>query len=166
VDLGGAHEAASSDGTYSLQDAARRFDVGNYNYLGCVAAATSIGQLLEIGSRAIESHVLRLSSQLAHGLLGLDLPVYGGEPGPNSAHIVCVGGALSDQHDSTSQEGLQELFAYLMAHDVKLSIRRGILRFSFHVYNDESDVDRTLGLVRAWLDAHSIGKPRFRKNFG
>ncbi|MER9595729.1 aminotransferase class V-fold PLP-dependent enzyme [Mesorhizobium sp. M0244] len=166
VDLGGAHEATSSDGTYSLQAAARRFDVGNYNYLGCVAAATSIGQLLEIGSRAIESHVLRLSSQLAHGLLGLDLPVYGGEHGPNSAHIVCVGDTLSDQHDSTSQAGLQELFAYLMAHDVKLSIRRGILRFSFHVYNDESDVDRTLGLVKAWLDEHSIGRPRFRKNLG
>jgi cysteine desulfurase/selenocysteine lyase len=166
VDLGGAHEAASSDGTYSLEAGARRFDVGNYNYLGCVAAATSIGQLLEIGSPAIEGHVLRLSSQLAHGLLGLDMPVYGGEPGPNSAHIVCVGDALSEQHDSTSEASLQELYAYLMAHGVKLSIRRGILRFSFHVYNDESDVDRTLGLVKGWLDEHSNGRPRFERNLG
>ncbi len=166
VDLGGAHEAAGSDDTYRLDAGAHRFDVGNYNYVGCVAAAASIAQLLEIGSSAIERHVLRLSSRLAHGLLGLDLPVYGGEPGPDFAHIVCVGDVLSEQHDSTSHASLQDLYAFLMAHGVKLSIRRGILRFSFHVYNDESDVERTLSLVKAWRDAHSTGKRRFEQNVG
>jgi len=157
VDLGGAHEAAGSDGAYRLDASAHRFDVGNYNYLGCVAAATSIGQLLEIGSSTIERHVLGLSNRLARGLLGLDLPVYGGEPGPDSTHIVCVGDVLSEQHDSTSHASLQDLYAYLTAHGVKLSIRRGILRFSFHLYNDESDVERALGLVKAWRGTHSTG---------
>jgi cysteine desulfurase/selenocysteine lyase len=164
VDLGGAHEAAGSDGAYRLDAGAHRFDVGNYNYLGCVAAATSIGQLLEIGSSTIERHVLRLSNRLAHGLLGLDLPVYGGEPGPDAAHIVCVGDVLSEQHDATSHASLQDLYAYLTAHRVKLSIRRGILRFSFHLYNDESDVERALGLVKAWRDTHSTGRRRFERN--
>ncbi len=107
-----------------------------------------------------------VSSRLAHGLLGLDLPVYGGEPGPDFAHIVCVGDVLSEQHDSTSHASLQDLYAFLTAHGVKLSIRRGILRFSFHVYNDESDVERTLSLVKAWRDAHSTGKRRFEQNVG
>jgi len=164
VDLGGAHEAAGSDGAYRLDAGAHRFDVGNYNYLGCVAATTSIAQLLEIGSSTIERHVLRLSNRLAHGLLGLNLPVYGGEPGPDSAHIVCVGDVLSEQHDTTSHASLQDLYTYLTAHRVKLSIRRGILRFSFHLYNDESDVERALGLVKAWRDAHSNGRPRFERN--
>ena len=99
-----------------------------------------------------------VSRRLAHGLLELDLPVYGGEPGPDLAHIVCVGDVLSEQHDCTSHASLQDLYGFLMAHGVKLSIRRGILRFSFHVYNDESDVERTLSLVKAWRDAHSTGK--------
>jgi cysteine desulfurase/selenocysteine lyase len=166
VDLGGAHEAAGGDGTYRLHPGARRFDVGNYNYIGCVAAAASIAQLLEIGSSAIERHVLELSTRLAHGLLELDLPVYGGKPGPELAHIVCVGDVLSEQHDSTSQETLQDLYAFLTTHGVRLSIRRGILRFSFHVYNDESDVERTLDLVKSWRDTHPTGKRRFAQNAG
>jgi cysteine desulfurase/selenocysteine lyase len=161
VDLGGAHEAAGGDGAYRLNAGARRFDVGNYNYLGCIAATTSIGQILEIGSSAIERHVLQLSRRLAHGLLGLGLPVHGGEPGPNLAHIVCVGDVLSEQHDSTSHASLQDLHAYLASNRVKLSIRRGILRFSFHIYNDESDVERTLGLVKTWRDSRSTDKSRF-----
>ena len=164
VDLGVAHEAAGSDGAYRLNAGAHRFDVGNYNYLGCIAAATSIGQLLEIGSSTIERHALRLSNRFAHGLLGLDLPVYGGEPGPDSAHIVCLGDVMSEQHDTTSHASLQDLCGYLTAHGVKLSIRRGVLRFSFHLYNDESDVERALGLVKAWRDSHSTGKRRFERN--
>jgi cysteine desulfurase / selenocysteine lyase len=166
VDLGGLHEAAGSDGAYRLDAGAHRFDVGNYNYVGCVAAATSIAQLLEIGSPAIERHVLRLSRRLARGLLELDLPVYGGEPGPALAHIVCIGNVLSEQHDSTSHASLQDLYAFLTAHGVKLSIRRGILRFSFHVYNDESDVERTLGLAKAWRDTHPADKHRFERTAG
>jgi selenocysteine lyase/cysteine desulfurase len=34
---------------------------------------------------------------------------------------------------------------------VKLSIRKGVLRMSLGLYNDASDVDRFLALVRDWL---------------
>ncbi len=29
----------------------------------------------------------------------------------------------------------------------------GVLRFSFHLYNDATDVDKVLALTRAWLAA-------------
>ena len=136
VDLGDAHEAATGGPDYRLMPGARRFDVGNYNYIGCTAAAASIAQLLEIGTPAIERHVVALSYRLAEGLLDLGLPVQGGPPGPHLAHIVTVGSALQAQHDATDDPMMLELYQVLVAGRVKCSIRRGMVRFSLHAYND------------------------------
>ena len=150
VDLGHAHEAASGAGPHRLMAGARRFDVGNYNYIGCVAAAAALQQVLEIGPAAVERHVLALSHALAHGLLELGLPVFGGAPGAHLAHIVTLGSGLADQHDATDDAMLRALYDTLLANRVKLSIRRGMLRFSAHVYNNNEDVARTLAIVRRW----------------
>lgn len=150
VDLGDAHEAAIGGPDYRLMAGARRFDVGNFNYIGCIAAAASIGQLLDIGIPAIERHVVALSHRLAEGLLSLGLPVQGGSPGPHLAHIVTVGSALQDQHDATDDPMMQELYRALTTRQVKCSIRRGMVRLSLHAYNDASDVERVLDLVRTW----------------
>ncbi len=45
VDLGDAHEAAIGSDFYTLMPAARRFDLGNYHFLGCAAANASMVQL-------------------------------------------------------------------------------------------------------------------------
>ena len=81
VDLGDAHEAALGSDDYTLMPAARRFDLGNYNFLGCAAADASMAQLLAYDIQTIERHVLSLSHQLAQGFLDLGLPVCGGVPG-------------------------------------------------------------------------------------
>jgi hypothetical protein len=90
VDLGDAHEAALGSDDYTLMPAARRFDLGNYNFLGCAAADASMAQLLAYDIQEIERHVLGLSHRLAQGFLDLGLPVCGGAPGPHLAHIVAV----------------------------------------------------------------------------
>jgi cysteine desulfurase/selenocysteine lyase len=150
VDLGDAHEAASGGSDYRLMRAARRFDVGNYNYIACVATVASIGHLLEIGTPAIEQHVVTLSHRLAEGLLDLGLPVQGGQPGPHLAHIVTVGSALQARHDATDDPMMSEFYRVLTAGRIKCSIRRGTVRFSLHAYNNDSDVQRALDLVRSW----------------
>jgi selenocysteine lyase/cysteine desulfurase len=38
---------------------------------------------------------------------------------------------------------------------VKLSVRRGALRFSIHVYNDASDIERVLALCSEWNGARA-----------
>ena len=43
----------------SLKRGAGRFEVGNHNYVGCVAAAASIEQLQALGTERIERHALR-----------------------------------------------------------------------------------------------------------
>jgi cysteine desulfurase / selenocysteine lyase len=150
VDVGDAHEAALGSDDYTLMPAARRFDLGNYNFLGCAGADASMAQLLTYDIQNIERHVLGLSHQLAQGFLDLGLPVCGGAPGPHLAHIVAVG-ELGSSHYGTEDERFNQLYTFLHDHDVRLSIRRGVLRFSLHVYNTPRDVERVLELTRQWL---------------
>ena len=81
------------------------------------------------------------------------LPVYGGVPTSNSpqAHIVAVGHSLGFDHDSAGDTAMADLYKFLNKRGVKLSIRRDLLRFSFHIYNNEDDIDRTVDLARQWL---------------
>lgn len=151
VDLGGdAHETALGHQALTLAPGARRFDLGNYNYIGAAAADASIAFLMEIGTREIEAHVRPLAARLASGLLDLGLPVVGGPPGPHLGHIVAVGVAGSGRHDSADDPAMNDLHRHLLEHGVRLSVRRGVLRFSLHVYNDQADVERVLELVSDW----------------
>jgi cysteine desulfurase/selenocysteine lyase len=152
VDLGDAdaHEASRGGDDYRLMPGARRFDCGNYNYTGVFAAHTSLGELAAIGTERIERHATGLAHEFARGMLALDLPVAGGAPGPHMGHIVSVGN-LSDNHYGVDDERIQGLYEHLVENRVKLSIRRGTLRFAFHLYNNSDDVERVLDLSRRFL---------------
>lgn len=150
VDLGDAHEATLGSEAYKLMPAARRFDVGNYNFLGCAAVDASMGQLLAYDPSEVERYVVSLAHQLAEGFIDLGLPVCGGAPGPHLAGIVTVG-ELGSSHYGTDDERFNQLYTYLHDHAVRLSIRRGVLRFSLHIYNTEDDVKRVLELTREGL---------------
>lgn len=154
VELGRAHEAELGDPSYRLARAARRFDLGNYNYCAAAAAEVSLAELAAIGIERIERHARQLARDFAAGLLELGLPVAGGAPGPHLAHIVSVG-APGASHYAAQDERLERLYRHLAAHRVRLSIRRGMLRFSFHLYNSAQDVARVLELTREFLAADS-----------
>jgi cysteine desulfurase/selenocysteine lyase len=46
---------------------------------------------------------------------------------------------------------MTNLYQHLANNGVKLAIRRGVLRFSLHVYNNAADVDRVLALATEWV---------------
>ncbi|HEY0337996.1 MAG TPA: hypothetical protein VGC70_11710, partial [Burkholderiales bacterium] len=73
-----------------------------------------------------------------------------GEPGPHLTKIVTLG-SMSADHYGTGDERYNRLYEHLVANRVKLSIRRGMLRFSLHVYNNMKDVERVLELTQAFL---------------
>jgi cysteine desulfurase/selenocysteine lyase len=150
VDLGDAHEAALGDLSYQLAPGARRFDLGNYNFANAAMADASLKQLLDIGTTQIEAHVCRLSHALARGFYDMGVPVAGGAPGPHLAGIVTVG-TMSTNHYGTGDERFNQLYQFLGENDVKLSIRRGMLRFSLHAYNNMADVERVLELSGDFL---------------
>ncbi len=146
-----AHETAMDIDQLEYGRGARRFDLGNYNYLGATAAEASLELLHELETPSIERYVARLAHRLIEGMLELGLPVAGGSPGPHIGHIVAVGKSGGGRHYTADDPRMNSLHDYLTEHGVKLAIRRGILRFSLHLYNNDDDVDRVLALTREWL---------------
>ena len=156
VDLGEKGEAALGDFDFKLMPGARRFDVGNYNFIGAAAADAALDLLHRVGIANIEAHNTALAVQLAEGLQALGLPLIGEPRGPQRSQIVMIG-AMGDGHDVADDGRMQSLYEHLSANGVKLSVRRGALRFSIHVYNDVSDIERVLSLCKAWVGAAGKG---------
>jgi selenocysteine lyase/cysteine desulfurase len=152
VDLDDGHEADMGGFAYALMPGARRFDLGNYNFPAAYAVDASLDRLLELGTPAIEQHVGALAHRLADSLVQLGLPVYGQGRRDALGSIVCVG-RLAGGHDTTGDARMAELYQHLQAHGVRLSIRRGVLRFSLHLYNAPEDVERVIALVGEKLAA-------------
>jgi len=149
VDLGEAGEAAAASGDFRLMPAARRFDLGNYNFLAAAGMEAALDLLNTLGVENIETHVRALANRLAGGLCELALPVLGGPLHPRRDHLVSVG-TPGEGHNVSGDARMQSLYEALAAGGVKLSIRKDTLRFSFHLYNNTDDVDRVLEIARGW----------------
>jgi selenocysteine lyase/cysteine desulfurase len=105
-----------------LADDARRFDLSPA-WLSWVGAAPALAVLEEVGLEAIRSHDVGLANRFRAGL---------GMPPGDSAIVSLPAGSLG--------EALRD--AGVMATE-----REGMMRFSFHLYNSEADVDRALEVV-------------------
>jgi selenocysteine lyase/cysteine desulfurase len=149
VDLGDAHEADIGSLDYTLMPGARRFDLGNYNFAAAAAVDSSLELLAEIGPDVIERHAVSLARVLAERLAELGLPVAGIPFGSHFGSIVTIA-----EHAELKGD-LSQLYDRLQSAGVKLSIRRGGLRFSTHIYNTLTDVDRVSEIVRAWANETS-----------
>ncbi|MDE0358089.1 MAG: aminotransferase class V-fold PLP-dependent enzyme [Gammaproteobacteria bacterium] len=152
IELDGAHETAFSADELRYRPGAMRFDVGNYNYLGAVAARAALGLIRRWTVKAVEAHVCRVAGRLAAGFAELGLPVVGGASSPRRAHIVTVGASGGGRHYTADDPAMNALHARLNADGVRLAIRSGVLRFSVGVYNDDSDVERVLTSARGWSE--------------
>jgi cysteine desulfurase / selenocysteine lyase len=145
------HEASlGNPAEYKLAPGARRFDVGNFNFPAAIAVGKSLELLQDLGMPNVERYVCGLARKLAAGFIEAGLPVFGGEPGPDGTHIVTVGKSLGFEHDSAGDERMRELYAYLGVNNVRLGVRRDLLRFSLHIYNNAEDVEKVVDLVRRW----------------
>ncbi len=103
---------------------ARRFDVSPA-WFSWVGTAPAVELLVEIGVEQIHAHALRLANEFRRGL--------GLEPGDSAIVAADV-------------EGAEEL---LRGSGVMAAARAGRLRTSWHVYNDDDDVERALEVLSA-----------------
>jgi cysteine desulfurase / selenocysteine lyase len=149
VDLGDAHEAAGGVSDYNLMPAARRFDLGNYNFAGATAVDRSLELLLSVGTEAIERHVRDLTKALVDGLVAFGLPVVGAPFGPHFTNIVTVSERTDDETFNARLE------AVLAENRFKISIRRNALRFSSHLYNTHEEIERVLDVIGRFLRVNS-----------
>ncbi len=115
-----------------------------------MAAEASLALLEQVSAPAIERQVRNLAARLASGFAELGLPLVGPATGSARGAMVCVGELGAGRHDSVQDPRMSSLHAHLQAHDICLSVRRGMLRFSLHAYNNDSDVDTVLELTRSW----------------
>lgn len=151
VKVESGHEASMGEvANYDLALGARRFDVGNYNFLAAIAVERALEMLQTVGMKAVEAHACGLARCLAEGLAEAGLPVFGDPADPARTHVVSVGRKLSDDHDRTNDADMLDLHAWLAENGVRFTIRRGMLRFSLHVYNNAQDVEGVIALARRW----------------
>lgn len=145
----GKHESDLGDGVLRLQPDARRFEIGNYNWIGIAALDASLDLLLGIGAQEIEKHAVGLANRLAGGLQQLGYPVCRPPEDSARSHIVTIGTLGAGDAYTSDDERLNKFAAGLKAAEVKFTVRRGLVRFGLHLYNNEADIDKILDVARA-----------------
>lgn len=131
VDLGIAPESElGALDEYELTPTARRFEVGNPNFAGLFALDAALSLLEEVGLDSVEHHVGRLSARLIEGLQTIGLRVVTPEDPDKRAGIVSIA-----HHDA------ELLSRRLLMEGFRISVRRGFIRASLHVFNNERDIN-------------------------
>lgn len=151
IDAGPGQHSEGGNEAYRLAPGARRFEVGSFPLAEAYAADASLDLILGIGIDAIEAHALRLAKLFADELRERKLPVCPAPTPALASHIVTVGGLGSGGHDFSRDEQINELASWLRDNRVSFTIRRGQLRFAFHLYNNVSDIERVMALIDAHL---------------
>jgi len=149
IERGKGHESEVEAYDFGLVSDARRFEAGNFNWAGVAAAQASMAELLETGISAIQSRAVGLASALAEGLQMVGLPVTQPPPGIARSHIVTVGRLGAGDTKTTGDAKLDRIATALEERGVKFTLRKGLLRFGFHYFNDASDVTRVLEIIRS-----------------
>jgi selenocysteine lyase/cysteine desulfurase len=130
-----AHKVRSLD--FEYREDARKFEIGNYNYVAVTAGCESLDYILSVGVPAIEKRVLHLSGLFIDGVMGLGLRPLGPTEACRRSSIVSV--PVADAH-AVAQA--------LKQRKVVASPREGAIRFSFHLYNNEEDITRALSALK------------------
>jgi selenocysteine lyase/cysteine desulfurase len=134
VERTGSHESDLGELLdYQLHDSASRFETGNHNFAGLFALDAALGLLTEVGTRVVDSHVTALASQLIFEL--------------NRRHYRVITPADSERRAGIvvfDTPDIEATARRLEEDRIRVSVRRGHVRVSLHVYNNEADLDRLL----------------------
>ena len=117
---------------------ARRFEAGSLNTNGVHGLRAAIDLLLEVGIDDIAAEVVRLATRLADRLESIGWRI--GSPRPVSSGII---GAIPP----AVEPSLLQWHRRLEENGVICAPREGMLRFSPHFYNDDSEIDRVVEVL-------------------
>ena len=125
---------------YTPFDDARRFEQ-SLAWFSWVTARPAVELLAHVGVSELERHALSLASRFRRGCAGL-----GYEEGLSTTE-------LSSPIVSLAVPKPQKLQQELKRHRIIATIRSTGVRLGFHLYNDESHVDRALEVISDHLSA-------------
>lgn len=122
---------------YVLKPDAGRFELGGPSWPSIYAMAEGLKVLLATGVERIEEHVVGLGTQLLDQLTEFELDIITPRDPPQRAGIV----SWTDPDNARTAGALAERGVYVTGSS-------GPIRVSFHLYNDESDIDRLIEALR------------------
>jgi selenocysteine lyase/cysteine desulfurase len=147
IDQKGGHYSEMEGLEFDFAHTAERFEAGNFNYVGAAVAAKSLEELAEVGVSRIEANARDLAERLRQGLERQGFRAQRPADPAAATHIVTVGVRGAGGAYATDDPRLNRLADALVAGGVRFSIRRGLVRFGFHGYNDAADVARVLEIA-------------------
>lgn len=135
----------------------RRFEAGSYNTNGIYGARASLALLNGIGIDVVEAEVVRLSRLLRARLhsigfvSGLSSPTQSGIVGvtPPVVDLARLRGRVGAMPGGISDRSPAILLfhRWLEINDIICAPREGMLRFSPHFYNDETEIERLVEVL-------------------
>jgi len=130
-----AHKVRSLD--FEYREDAGKFEIGNYSYVAVTAGCESLDYILAAGVPAIEKRVMEVSDLFREGIQKLGLRPLGPTDARRKSSIVSV-----------MVDDAQAAVRALRERGIIVSPREGAIRFSFHLYNNESDVEQALSALK------------------
>jgi cysteine desulfurase / selenocysteine lyase len=135
-----------TDPKFELREEASRYESGSANMVGAAALLASIELFLnasqKLGPEAIADRVLETSNQLVDRLRSLGARIQRSEHRKHQSGIVTF---AFDAIEPT------EIRARGLASGVVTSCRGGGVRAAVHAYNDQTDLDRLIAVVKTFL---------------
>ena len=116
---------------------ASRFEVGSYPYQALFAMHASISFLAEIGIKRIQEYTLGLANMFVEECESLGM------------QVISAGGKRRSPIIAVQIPDAVHVHQRLQEKKILCSCREGNLRFSFHVYNNEEDIEKTIDVLRS-----------------
>ncbi|BCH05235.1 aminotransferase (plasmid) [Mesorhizobium sp. 131-2-5] len=117
---------------------AGRFEIGNFNLPAIHALDAALDLIAQIGIDNIQAHCFELGDRLIAGLDALDIELVGPRDHSLRAPHIYVAALPAD-----------EWIDYFASVDVRVSPERDGIRISLGMFNNASDIDRLLQVIKA-----------------
>jgi selenocysteine lyase/cysteine desulfurase len=124
---------------FSLKPNAQRWEGGSFNMPGLLALGESLGLILEIGPGQVSSRILDRAEQVRERARSAGWTIHGSTRPEDRSGIVAIENARVEPYQFA--RGLRQ-------QGIVLACRRGKIRISPHVYNNDEDLERLAQALR------------------
>ena len=122
-----------------LAEGAKRFTQSTMSYISLKGLEVSIQEILKIGVDNIDNHAQRLKRYFLSHLNKSNFQTFHQKNIPTSSHIVSI---------FDPKKNISRVAKLLSKNNIFCSIRNGNLRVSFAHYNNQSDIDKLLSILK------------------
>jgi len=122
-----------------LAEGAKRFTQSTMSYISLKGLEVSIQEILKIGVDNIDNHAQKLKRYFLSHLNESNFQTFHQKNIPTSSHIVSI---------FDPKKNISRVAKLLSKNNIFCSIRNGYLRVSFAHYNNQSDIDKLLSILK------------------